>query len=161
MLTLAKLLEEREILRIEVELDERELPSRLLYGTPGFIAWLDERLRKFEPSPLGADLAPAEQLDLLFYEFTSGAPLSPTRQFRVVRHEKFPVWELKTPDLRVFGWFARKDCFIAAFGDWADNIKDHGLYRGYRLEVRRLRRRLGAEPDLCVEGEIPGDVVSL
>jgi hypothetical protein len=161
MLTLAKLLEEREIMRIEVALDERELPSRLLYGTPNFIAWLDERLKNSEPSPLGAELVPAEQLDLLFYEFTSGAPLAPMRHLRVVRHERFPVWELKTPDLRVFGWFAQKDCFIAAFGDWADRIKDHGLYRGYRLEVRRLRRRLGAEPDLCVEGDTPGDVLSL
>jgi hypothetical protein len=161
MPTLAKLVEEREIMRIEVALDEQDLPSRLLYGTPGFIAWLKERLKNSEPSPLGAELTPAEQLDLLFYEFTCGAPLAPVRHFRVVRHERFPVWELKMPDLRVFGWFAQKDCFIAAFGDWTDKIKDHGLYRGYRLEVRRLRRRLGAEPDLCVEGDTPGDVLSL
>lgn len=77
----------------------------------------------------------------------------PLRDFRVLRHEARPARELKTPDLRVFGWLAKRDCFIAAFGDWADKVKDHGLYRGYRLEIRRLRRQWGAELDLCVEGE--------
>jgi hypothetical protein len=161
VVTLATLIQAGEISSIEVELDAREQPTRLLYGTPGFVSWLKERLRSNEASPLLADLNPREQLDLLFYQFLSGRPLVHTRQFRVIKFENNAVWELKTPDLRIFGWFAMKDCFIAVFGDWAERIKEHGLYRGYRIEVKRFRRRIGAEDGLCVKGVTPDDVVSL
>ena len=161
MVTLATLVEAGEISPIEVELGPREQPTRLLYGTPAFLNWLKERLRSAETSPLLADLTPSEQLDLLFYQFLSGKPLVFTKHFKVIKYERNAVWELKTPDLRIFGWFAMKDCFVAVFGDWAERIKEHGLYRGYRIEVKRLRRRIGAEPGLCVKGVLPGDVVSL
>ncbi|KAJ0344447.1 hypothetical protein COL154_014009 [Colletotrichum chrysophilum] len=149
------------IVKIEVELEGRDLPKRLLYGTPGFVQWLEERIQGSEASPLGADLSPLEQLDYLFYAFVTGRPLIFSRQFRAIRAERNAVWELKTVDFRIFGWFMMKDCFVAVFGDWADHVKDHDLYRGYRLEVRRLRRELGIENSLCVEGLDPGDVISV
>ena len=160
MPTITTLIEGGAISPIEVELSPREQPMRLLYGTPGFIQWLDERLTSAEPSPLAADATPAEQLDQLFYTFISGKRLVYTKQFRFIRAEKNAVWELKTPDLRIFGWFLLKDCFVGVFGDWADRVKDHDLYRGYRLEVRRLRRELGLEDTLCVRGVDPDDVIS-
>jgi hypothetical protein len=160
MITLDYLLETGAILGIDVELGPRELPARLLYGTPGFVRWLEERLERNEPSPLGSDTRPVEQLDYLFYSFISGQPLVPARQFRPIKAERNAVWELKTLDFRIFGWFAQKDCFVAVFGDWTDHVKDHDLYRGYRLEIRRLRRELGVGDVLCVEGVDPGDALS-
>ncbi len=151
------LIREEIIGSIEVPLGPMEQPERLLYGFPGFIEWLDDRLRADEPSPLGADLSPAQQLDNLFYQFVSGRPLVFTRQFRYIKAEKEAVWEFKTPDLRVFGWFPKKDCFICVFGNFADVIKDHDLYRGYRLEIRRLRREMGIESVTSLD---PEDVLS-
>lgn len=161
MSTFDSLIGDGEIRRIEVELGPKELPRRLLFGTPGFIEWLEKRLEGNEPSPLGADISPAEQLDYLFYAFISGQPLVHSRQFRTIRAERNAVWELKTLDLRVFGWFLKRDCFVAVFGDWADHVKSHDLYRGYRLQIRRLRRELGVGDALCVEGLDPDDVLSL
>jgi hypothetical protein len=91
----------------------------------------------------------------------SGEQLIFTRQFRVVRAEENAVWELKTPDVRIFGWFMAKDCFAAVFGNWADTIKDHDLYRGYRIAIRRLRRELEIDETLCVKGVAPDDVLSV
>ena len=125
------------IVRIEVDLEGRELPKRLLFGTPGFVQWLGERIERNEGSPLGANLTPVEQLDYLFHSFISGGPFVYSRQFGAIRAEKGAAWELKTVDFRIFGWFAMKDCFVAVFGGWADHVKDHDLYRGYRLQVRR------------------------
>ena len=71
------------------------------------------------------------------------------------------MWELKTPDIRVFGWFLKKDCFVAVFGDWADRVKEHDLYRGYRIAIRRLRRELNVDDTLCVQGVSPSDVLSV
>ena len=147
-------------MRIDVPLGPREMPRRLLYGSPGFVSWVEKRLTAEEKSPLSLEVSPSQQIDNLFYEFVSGRRLAFSRQFRFVRAEEHAVWELKTPDLRVFGWFLKKDCFVAVFGDWADRVKDHGLYRGYRLEIRRFRRELGVDESLCVRGLEPDDVLS-
>jgi hypothetical protein len=161
MITIADLVERGSIIPIEVNLGAREQPMRLLYGTPGFVAWLSMRLNSAEASPLLADVTPAEQLDDLFFKFLSGRPLAFMTQFRPVRSEQNAVWELKTPDLRIFGWFAMKDCFVAVFGDWADRVKDLDLYRGYRTEIKRIRRQMGAMDALCVRGIEASEVISI
>lgn len=160
MITIDSLVNRGAITKIEVDLDSCDQPTRLLYGTSEFIQWLNEILQGAEPPNRLGEATPAEQLDDLFQVFLSGKPLVFTKQFRAVRMEKNAVWELKTPDIRIFGWFMLKDCFVAVFGNWADTIKDHDLYRGYRVAIRRLRRELGVEETLCVKGKTPDDVLS-
>ena len=161
MPTATDLVNRGAILKIEVALAPREQPLRLLYGTPDFVRWLNDVLAGARPPVCLSEATPAEQIDDLFYAFLSGRPLVFTRQFRVVRAEDNAVWELKTPDIRIFGWFMAKDCFAAVFGNWADTIKDHDLYRGYRIAIRRLRRELGIDETLCVKGLAPDDVLSV
>ena len=161
MPTITDLVDSGAIVRIDVELAPRDQPLRLLYGTPQFIECLQGLLRGDEPSQRLGQTSPAEQVDDLFHSFLSGEPLIFTRQFRVVRAEENAVWELKTPDIRIFGWFMAKDCFVAVFGNWADTVKDHDLYRGYRIAIRRLRRELGIDATLCVRGVEPDDVLSV
>lgn len=161
MPTITDLIESGAIVKIDVELAPRDQPLRLLYGTPQFIAWLQQVLAGAQPLQRLGHASVAEQIDDLFYSFLSGQQLVFTRQFRVVRAEDNAVWELKTPDVRIFGWFMAKDCFVAVFGNWADTIKDHDLYRGYRIAIRRLRRELGIDATLCVKGVEPDDVLSV
>jgi hypothetical protein len=161
MPTITELLDSGAIIKIDVELAPRDQPLRLLYGTPQFVEWLRQILEGVEPPRQLGQTSPAEQIDDLFHSFLSGEPLIFTRQFRVVRAEENAVWELKTPDMRIFGWFMAKDCFVAVFGNWADTIKDHDLYRGYRIAIRRLRRELGIDATLCVKGVDPDDVLSV
>jgi hypothetical protein len=161
MPTIADLLDRGVLVKIEVELAPRDQPLRLLYGTPQFIEWLKEALDGAAPTTLLGSTTPTEQIDDLFHSFLSGQPLIFTRQFRVVRVEDNAVWELKTPDIRIFGWFMAKDCFVAVFGNWADTIKNHDLYRGYRIAIRRLRRDLEIDATLCVKGTNPDDVLSV
>jgi hypothetical protein len=161
MPTITDLLASGAIIKIDVELAPRDQPLRLLYGTPQFVDWLRQILAGVEPPRQLGQTSPAEQIDDLFHSFLSGEPLIFTRQFRVVRAEDNAVWELKTPDIRIFGWFMARDCFVAVFGNWADTIKDHDLYRGYRIAIRRLRRELGIDATLCVKGVDPDDVLSV
>jgi hypothetical protein len=160
MLTIEDLVERGAISRIDVALEAGEQPLRLLYGTPGFIDWLKQILDGLEPKVRLGEITPAEQLDQLFHMFLTGRPLAHMRQFRYIRAEENAVWELKTPDIRIFGWFLKRDCFVGVFGDWADQVKDHDLYRGYRISIRRLRRELGVDDTLCVKGILPSDVIS-
>jgi hypothetical protein len=161
MPTISDLVDSGVIVRIEVDLAPRDQPLRLLYGTPQFVAWLRDVLDGTQPARRLGHTSITEQVDDLFYSFLSGQQLIFTKQFRVVRAEENAVWELKTPDVRIFGWFMAKDCFVAVFGNWADTIKDHDLYRGYRIAIRRLRRELGIDGTLRVKGAAPDDVLSL
>jgi hypothetical protein len=161
MPTLTDLVDSGAIIKIDVDLEPRDQPLRLLYGTPQFVAWLQDVLEGAQPVRRLGKASIAEQIDDLFYSFLSGEQLIFTRQFRVVRAEENAVWELKTPDVRIFGWFMAKDCFVAVFGNWTDTIKDHDLYRGYRIAIRRLRRELGIDATLCVKGVAPDDVLSV
>jgi hypothetical protein len=161
MPTIADLVDSGAIVKIDVELAPRDQPLRLLYGTPAFVEWLQDILGGAKPLRLLGHTAPSEQIDDLFHSFLSGEHLVFTRQFRVVRTEDNAVWELKTPDIRIFGWFMAKDCFVAVFGNWTDITKDHDLYRGYRIAIRRLRRKLGVDATLCVKGVAPDDVFSV
>lgn len=160
MSTLEELIEVNAITRIEVEMGPHEQPMRLLYGTPSFVGWLNEILAGAQPKRRFGEATPVEQIDELFYSFLRGLPLIPMRQFRFIRAETNAVWELKTPDVRIFGWFLKKDCFVCVFGNWVDLVKDHDLYRGYRIAIRRLRRELKIDDNLCVQGVTPSDVLS-
>ncbi|MCP9628988.1 hypothetical protein NML43_17980 [Rhodopseudomonas palustris] len=160
MSTIQTLVDSGALIRIEVDLAAGEQPARLLYGTPGFIEWLGTLLAGAEPAQRLGEATVAEQVDSLFYAFTAGKQMIYTRQFRVIRAEPNAVWEFKTPDVRIFGWFLQRDCFAAVFGDWTNRVKDHDLYRGYRISIRRIRRELGVEDNLCVKGSSPDDVVS-
>jgi hypothetical protein len=160
MSTIEQLIEANAISRIDVEMGQ-EQPVRLLYGTPEFLHWLNDILSGAQPKNRTGQATPAEQIDQLFYSFLNGSPLIHLRQFKFIRAEKNAVWELKTPDTRIFGWFLKKDCFVCVFGNWTDDVKDHDLYRGYRIAIRRLRRQLGVDDSLCVQGVDPGDVLSL
>lgn len=161
MQTVSDLLRIHAIVKLEVPLGPREQPKRLLYGTPDFVAWLTRILDGDEPLNRLGDATPAEQIDHLFHTYLSGLPMEFSRQFRTIKAEDNAVWELKTPDIRVFGWFLKKDCFVAVFGDWADRVKEHDLYRGYRIAIRRLRRELNVDDTLCVQGVSPSDVLSV
>jgi hypothetical protein len=160
MSTIEELVRAGVISRIEVEMDPHEQPVRLLYGTPDFVDWLKTILSGAEPHNRLGEATSAEQVDQLFHTFLSGMPLIHMRQFRFIRAEKNAVWELKTPDTRIFGWFLKKDCFACVYGNWTDDVKVHDLYRGYRISIRRLRRELGVDDTLCVHGVDPSDVLS-
>ena len=159
--TIEELVAAGAISRIEVALNGREQSQRLLFGTPDFIEWLRRLINGAGPENSVGQATAAEQVDQLFHLYLSGAPLIHTRQFRYIRAEDYAVWELKTPDVRIFGWFMKRDCFVCVFGDWADKVKDHDLYRGYRIAIRRIRRQLDIDNTLCVQGVDPGDVLSV
>src|SRR5262249_17769795 len=96
----------------------------------------------------------------LFVVFCSGETLTFSTQFKPLTHLKDGIWELKTPDLRIFGWFHVKDCFIAGNIDTAFNVKNHNLYAGYAGDVARERDQLDLDNPKFVPGDDPNVVVS-
>ena len=81
-------------------------------------------------------------------------------RFKPLNHLSEGVWELKTADVRIFGWFAVKDCFIGTDGDLKRNIIDRNLYRPYAEQAARFRSLLDLDEPKFVTGEDPRNVVS-
>jgi hypothetical protein len=144
-----------------LEVDEQEL--RLLYASDKLRGWLQNELSAIA-SEFGIELAPIEQFDTLIATYASGLPLVFDRDFKAfVRRALQPigdgVWYLKTQDLRIFGWFWKKDCFIGVVADTAARCKTHQLYQGYRGEVIRFRDQLDLDEPKFIASENPDDVI--
>lgn len=69
------------------------------------------------------------------------------------------VWEMKTVDLRIFGWLWRPKIFIATFASLADDYKSQDgqppkeSYDEARDRVVWIRARLDLDPPTFVTGE--------
>lgn len=82
------------------------------------------------------------------------------RQMRCLRHVSDGVWELKTLEVRMFGWFYRRDVFICAAVQSADAVKKDQLYDFYREKVVTLRDELALDGAKFLPGGNPDDVIS-
>lgn len=105
--------------------------------------------------------SPLEQVDALIETFCSGKPLSVGRSFKHLYYRNvFGVWELKTADVRMFGWFPLKDHFVVSDCNLAGFIKQHSLYHGYSTQTQKDRDLLNLDPPKFIEGGNANDVVS-
>jgi hypothetical protein len=143
MATLSTLASDGSLVAVTVPLDSRDLPQRLIYGFPEFVRWLREELPNLEPGRLKAKESPREQLDNMMYRWIAGKEILYNRMFKDLMPMKDEVWEMKTADIRVFGWMYRPLIFMAVFADYADNYKGQNRSASYTT----ARDRVKAERD--------------
>lgn len=161
MATLEQLCQQGHLVELPVPLGPEEMPWRKLYGTPEFVQWLDQVLPYLPEDPVHADASPLEQVATTFAEYVLGEDMAAETMFRKLRSnpEHF-VWELKTDDIRVFGWAPRKDHFICCFGDLADEIKRSNAYGRYIALTVRTRQLLELDEPKVVGRTEYRDVIS-
>lgn len=159
MATLLHLAGSGHVIKIDPVLGLRELELRRIYLLPRAHKWLAEVLPDTD-SDRNIQETPSEQVDALIYEFCSGKPLPVGRRFKALVHLGDGVWELKTADIRLFGWFTQKDCFVVSDCNSKYNVLKSNMYRGYCEQAVRLRNALDLDEPKFVTGENPDDVVS-
>jgi|SRR5665213_847612 len=121
--------------------------------------WIEQELPTLD-SVLGLELSPLEQLFSLIQIFFSDEPLTYGEHIKPLHCRGQGVWELRTGDIRVFGWFPLKDHFIGVVANDATYIKKHNLYEGYIGEVVRFREQLNLDEPKFIPSEEAKDVVS-
>lgn len=160
MSTLLDLVEQGRLLRFDPELPPRQQEERLVYLFPRVKQKTEELLPGLE-SDFEHEISPEEQLYAFLADFCAGETLEFDRQFHVLHHHERGVWEMKTRDLRLFGWFYRQDCFVWTNLDLKRRLLAvRGLVSGYRDEAVRDRDALPLVGSKYVEGDRPNDVVS-
>lgn len=153
MATPAELVQAGRLHKVEDVLDPHEQEQRLLYVLPRAKAWMDEKLDALEADGFYENMpTPTQQADDIFYAFISGDD----ELGEWVPHAMDPfengVWELRTADLRFFGWFWRKGIFIISAVDQAARCKELQLYNGYRNQCERDRDLLNLDPPPFING---------
>lgn len=164
MATIAELLGLRRLFKLDPQLEDDEQELRLIYTSPQLKTWFENDLPKVR-SFFGTETDPLEDFVALSAAYASGLPLVFDRQFKAFHKRPFEpigdgVWYLKTPDLRIFGWFIARDCFVGVVANTFELVKKHDLYQGHRGDVIRFRDALPLDEPKFVPGEDPYDVIS-
>jgi len=145
--------------RLDPGFDDGAQEFRCILCSPKLKAWIEHDLPTIQ-SALRVELSPLEQLFALVQTFCSDEPLTYGEHFKPLYCRGQGVWELRTEDIRVFGWFPIKDHFIGVAANDATYIKEHRLYPGYIGEVVRFRDQLNLDAPKFIQGEEAKDVVS-
>ncbi len=159
MATLLDLERAAHLHKLDPALGPSEQEWRSIYVLPRLRQWMEDTLPTLE-STWKVEESPAEQLDALVALFCSGETLAFGWQFKPLVHIRQGIWELKTADLRLFGWFHQKDCFVGVDADTKDRIKRLRLYRPYCEQAVRFRDQLDLDAPKYVSGDDPHAVVS-
>jgi hypothetical protein len=164
MATLLELERQGFLVRYDPELEARVLEQRQLYLSKVAEKWLEKVLPNLE-SQWDTTESPLEQVDDLLAKFSSGGPLSHGRQFHVMHPIAQGIWELKTADVRMFGWFVAKDCFILSNCESAHRLKNTkpnqpSAYSRNVAAAASFRGILNLDEPKFLEGSDPNGVVS-
>ena len=159
MATVLDLAEQGALHKLDPQLEPNEQEWRTIYLLPRVVPVFANELVSWS-SLWKIEQTPIQQIDALMETFCSGATLTFGPQFKPLTHIKDGVWELKTPDVRFFGWFHKKDCFIGGALNSAYNVKNNNLYAGYAGEVAYYRNALDLDQPKFVPGDDPHAVVS-
>ena len=164
MATLSALVANGDLHKYDPELPPNELELRTFLAFERVAKWVAETLPELERD-LDAELTPQEAFDALMAIFCGGTVLAIPKNFHPMRPvggdgNEQGIWELRTLDLRIFGWFPVKDVFIAVSAHTAKRVKDQGIYPGLVLEAVGFRNRLDLDEPKFIEGGDPHAVVS-
>jgi hypothetical protein len=156
MATFSILLDERRLIRITVPLARGQFHERKIYALPDCFRWIVEDVPKMKTGRANSASTPHEQIVERFRQWMSGDPIANGPMFHDMRPVEDAAWELKTDDLRVFGWMYKPREFIAVCGGYADDYKPPTKTKNYaddRRTVVKARDELPLDGTKHVEGD--------
>ena len=159
MSTILELVEMGRLIKFDPDLEPDQQEDRYFYVAPTILPKLQKELPAYV-SDWKLDQRPLDQFEALMTDFCSGDTLYFFRTMKPLIHIQDGVWELKTPDLRLFGWFPVKDCFIMGEMGLATSVKRNNLYEAYVNMVADWRKQLDLDEPKFIPGKDPNDVVS-
>lgn len=91
-------------------------------------------------------------MEQAFYHYAIGRPLFYGRDRRKLDPLMRHVWELKTPDVRIFGWLPKPRHFIAVCGEMRRNLKPAAKYQPHIERVVQFRDALELDHPKFLQG---------
>lgn len=151
MATLEHLRATGQLIKHKPALERDEMPSRVVYFSPGFDTWLKADLMPV-PRLNGRATTPYEQAEQALYEFIIGRPLAYDVTHRKLDPHSQHVWEFKPPDVRLFGWPPQKGNIVLVRGALKKDVPKHKFYAPYITSVCDFRTKLDLDEPKSIEG---------
>jgi hypothetical protein len=155
MATFDSLLNEQKLLtRVTLRLPTGQFHERKMYAYPECVEWM-RQVPTMTTGRVASDFTPQEQLVERLRQWMAGDRMEYGRMFHDMEPQADDVWEMKTADLRLFGWMYRRREFIAVRGGYADDYKEPTKTKNYadeRREVIKARDALPLDGDKYVKG---------
>lgn len=158
MATLIELARQGLLLKLSLKLDRYEFEHREMWLTVNVRDWFADELPVLTPYREG-DIHPAQQIRAMLRDFLTGEEFDEGRMFRRMQPYERDVFELKTPDVRIFGWFYKPRVFIASHVCTME--KAHaapGIHNYFRDETVKARDAIELDPPKWVYGAEARDV---
>lgn len=146
------------LIRYEAELEPEVLPERVIHLTPQFQKWLEHALPK-ERRDRGRQLSPIEQVEEIFRHFILGRPMGYDVHRKLLDPVGLGVWEIKTVDVRMLGWFPCHRTFIAAVGVMKRMLPRRRDYRPHIDAVVAIRNGLDLDEPKFLTGVRVDDIL--
>lgn len=137
------------------------IPARTIYFLPRAVKVVKKEISKWPAEYAGIDFTPATQFVTLMTRYLRGDNLIHPKEFHVLDPADLDIWELKTEDLRFFGWFYEQDCYICSNIGNANTIKAEHQYAAYRTEARYFMESIDLNEPKCLSGVTEHDVISV
>lgn len=158
MATLEHLANSGKIKKPNVDLEDNEMPLRVIYLSLACDTWLVADLVPVARFA-GRKLTPYEQVDQIFYEFVIGRPMAYSVDYRKLEPLTEHVWELKTQDARLFGWFAKKGHFVVVCAALKNQVRKFKDYAPFVAKVVAFRQALDLDEPKMITGVTHAEVL--
>lgn len=145
MATLNDLVEVGALVRHDPDLDPRELHNRVVFVAPDFYV-NDLEVLKGAERKRGRNLSPYEQVDQVLYEYVIGRPMAYDLNRKKLEPQAHHVWEFKTQDVRLVGWFVKRANFVIVRGELKDNLTTNSAYAPLVKDTVIFRNNLDLDP---------------
>lgn len=159
MATLEELEREKLLIRFRPQrLARHEFEDRQLWCYPEVVEWLLVELPKYEAF-YAENQAPQLQARALMKSFVLGHEFIEERMFWKMRPYEDDVFELKSADIRLFGWFVRPKVFVVACCDVFESVHaEKGVHAKHRDSVVGKRSLLPLDEPKYAQGARAEDV---
>jgi len=102
---------------------------------------------------------PCEQVDAFFVDFVIGATMQIGKDLKKLQPIGDNVWEMRTDDVRVAGFFHKRGTFIATGGGLKKNLKTKKQYQSLIDAAKAAIKTLGLDDPVCITGNNANDVL--
>lgn len=157
MATLEGLAGKGELIEYDADMEPGEFPMRRVYVTTSFCHWM-EKVLPSETVSSQSPLSPFEQIEQRLYDFCLGRPLFYDRDRKVLTPSGHHVWEIKTPDVRLFGWVPARRRFVVVAGAMKRDLIPNSKYKPYVDGVVAFRNALDLDTPKFLTGVLPSDI---
>ncbi len=160
MATINHLETKNKLVLYDANLKSDEQKQRLLYLSPDLVRWFDDDL-VYQGKDWDKYFTPIEQVEEVFDQFVRGHPDMGRGDMKKLNPKGKHVWQFKTRDVRILGYFYRKNVFIAVCGAMRKDLCPSSKYNPLKERIINFRKNIGLDEPLYMKEKLLDELISI